>query len=137
LRVGGVGGCFGPTSYGRVPPQQGAPRHYTAWELKQLCEQGPLDVVLFHDAPAGVEIVKPTRNGEERRYVSEAEGLGEALSAIRPRVCFFGHHHARVNAVVAGIPCLGLNAVGYPGSLIAARGAEGGNIEIVGDWSGS
>jgi hypothetical protein len=76
-------------------------------------------VLLLHDAPKGVTIVQHRGPGKERRYVSEAEGLDQAVAMARPRVCFFGHHHARVTAEVAGIPCLGLNIVGRPNYLIA------------------
>jgi hypothetical protein len=74
--------------------------------------------------------VKRWPSGDERRYVSLAEGLDEALARIRPKLCFFGHHHARIDTTVAGVRCLGLNAVGYPGSL-AAFEIDGTHAEVV------
>ncbi|HEX7076067.1 MAG TPA: hypothetical protein VF226_18670 [Hyphomicrobiaceae bacterium] len=53
------------------------------------------------------------------RYRSEAEGLAQAVARTRPRVCFFGHHHTRLDAEVAGVRCIGLNKVAMPGNLVA------------------
>jgi len=135
LRVGGVGGCFGPSAYCRPPRALtgGARRHYASAELELLCASGPLDVVLFHDAPKGIEFVKRMRSGDERRYVSQAEGLSEALGRIQPKVCFFGHHHARLDALIEGVRCVGLNAVGYPGSLVAFEVDQSG-AALLGEW---
>ena len=73
------------------------------------------------------------RDGGERRYASQAEGLSEALGRIRPKLCFFGHHHARVDTVIEGVRCVGLNAVGYPGSLVAFE-ADGAAVEVIGEF---
>lgn len=114
IRVAGLGGCFGPSDYERRKLHGYAKRHYTRWDIEALAKHRPIDILLLHDAPKGVEIVQ-TR----RRYVSNAEGLDQAVAEARPRICFFGHHHARVTAEVAGVPCLGLNIVGRPGYLVA------------------
>lgn len=122
VRIGGVGGCFGPSSFGRSSRELrggGARRHYAREELDRLCSAAPLDVVLFHDAPKGIEFVKRMASGAERRYVSQAEGLSEVLRCVQPKLCFFGHHHASVDVLVEGVRCIGLNAVGYPGNLVA------------------
>ena len=58
----------------------------------------------------------PKRRGD---YLSDAEGLDKAVGSVRPRLCFFGHHHARVRAEVEGVPCLGLNIVWRPSYLVA------------------
>src|SRR5882672_9946051 len=47
------------------------------------------------------------------------EGLDVLLAKVQPRVCFFGHHHTRVDAEVEGVRCIGLNKVGRPGNLVA------------------
>ena len=54
-----------------------------------------------------------------RSYVSEAAGLDVLLAKVQPRVCFFGHHHTRVDTEVEGVRCIGLNKVGRPGNLVA------------------
>lgn len=137
IRVGGLGGCYGPSDYDRQSRHlQGyARRHYTRDEVERLCGRSDIDVLLLHDAPAGVELVKPRRGGRERRYTSEAAGLAEAVSRLRPRVCFFGHHHVRIDADVGGIRCIGLNIVARPGNLVAVDlEARGRGWSILGEW---
>lgn len=113
VRVGGLGGCYAPTSFERTTPLEGRARsHYTRGEIETLGKRG-VDVLLMHDAPAGVRFAG--RGG----YVSGAAGLGELVAAVRPKVCFFGHHHQRVDAEISGVRCIGLNVVGRPGNLVA------------------
>ncbi len=89
---------------------------------------------MLHDAPAGVEFVHKWPNGE-RRYNSQAAGLAEAVASLRPRVCFFGHHHHRVDWEVSGVPCLGLNLVGRPGNLVAIEmPISGREWKRLGEW---
>ncbi len=68
------------------------------------------------DAPAGIRFERHRRGAG---YISEAAGLDELLVRLRPRVCFFGHHHTRTDAEVAGVRCIGLNKVAMPGNLVA------------------
>lgn len=127
--VAGIGGCYGPSDYGRRSRDlQGyARRHYTHDEVERAAGEGA-DIVLTHDAPAGVCFP---------RYVSHAAGLDWALARSRPRVCFFGHHHARVDAVVSGVQCIGLNKVACPGHLVAvALETPGRQWSLLGEWSG-
>jgi len=118
IRVGGVGGCYGPSDYKRRSDRlQGyAKRHYTSDEIERLFDVSGIDIVLTHDAPAGVRFERHRRGAG---YISEAAGLDVLLTQAQPRVCFFGHHHTRVNAEVAGVPCIGLNKIGMPGNLVA------------------
>lgn len=119
LRVGGLGDCYGPSDFERQSKHlQGyAHRHYTRDEIDTLAgAQGRIDVLLVHDAPAGVQFATRRRG---RGYVSEAAGLDTLLDRVRPRVCFFCHHHTRLDAEVAGVRCLGLNKVRMPGNLVA------------------
>ncbi len=137
VRVGGLGGCFGPADYERQTRHlQGySRRHYTRDEVELLSARGRVDVLLFHDAPAGVEFVQRRRDGRERRYVSQAAGLAEVVTRTRPHVCFFGHHHVRVDAEVAGIRCMGLNIVGRAGNLVAVELEARGNVwSVLGEW---
>jgi hypothetical protein len=54
LRVGGVGGCFGPSNFERRSStlQGYAKRHYTRDEIETLSAHADLDIVLTHEAPA-------------------------------------------------------------------------------------
>lgn len=118
IRVGGVGGCYGPSDYiRRSDTLRGyAKRHYTTDEIERLACTGGVDIVLTHDAPAGVRFERHRRSAS---HVSEAAGLDALLARARPRVCFFGHYHTRVDAEVSGIRCIGLNKIAMPGNLVA------------------
>jgi predicted phosphodiesterase len=124
IRVGGVGGCYGPSDFQqRSDRLQGyAKRHYTADEIERLVRIGGVDIVLTHDAPAGVRFERHRRGAG---YVSEAAGLDDLLARVRPRVCFFGHHHTRVDAEVSGVRCIGLNKLAMPGNLVALHIEQG------------
>jgi hypothetical protein len=132
--VGGLGGCCGPSDYGRQSKhlQSYAKRHYTRDEIDSLIAAGPVDVLLVHDAPAGVRFERHRRGAG---YVSEAAGLDDILRGTRPRVCFFGHHHSRFDAAVDGVPCVGLNKVRMPGNLVAVELDERSRgWSILGEW---
>ena len=137
IRVGGIGGCHGPSDY--LKPSHllkgYARRHYTLDEIERLRNQGRVDLLLLHDAPRGITITKGTRSGDTRTYTSLAEGLDVLVTDLRPIACFFGHHHARLAAELDGIPCHGLNIVGRPGTLVAADVNPGGHMcRILGEW---
>ena len=54
--VGGIGGCYGPSDYGRNSKtlQGYARRRYTHYEVEQLAGSQGVHIVLTHDAQAGV-----------------------------------------------------------------------------------
>ncbi|MFI5301603.1 MAG: metallophosphoesterase [Polyangiales bacterium] len=134
LRVGGIGGCHGPSNFDRPSRSlQGyQKRHYTRDEVAALGARDELDVVLTHDAPAGVVF---ERHRQGARFVSDATGLDDLLARTRPRVRFFGHHHTRIDAEVAGVRCIGLNKVGYPGHLVAIEMRPGEPAwRVLGEW---
>jgi predicted phosphodiesterase len=118
VRVGGVGGCYGPSDYASQSRQLKGydRRHYTRDEVERLSARDRIDIVLTHDAPAGVNFPRHNRG---RGFVSRAEGLDTMIARLSPRVCFFGHHHTRVDATVSGVHCIGLNKVAEPGNMVA------------------
>lgn len=138
IRVGGIGGCHGPSNYERRSRDlQGlARRHFTRDECERLSNHGGIDALLLHDAPAGVEFAWRRKDSSiRRRYKSEAEGLAQALARTRPRVCFFGHHHTRLDAEISGVRCIGLNKVAMTGNLVALdMPARERGYEILGEW---
>ena len=105
LRVGGIGGCFGPSDFERPSAalQGYAKRHYTREEVNALAAQDSFDILLTHDAPAGVAFERHRRGVG---YVSEATGLDELLARTQPRICLFRlprrHRDARRPTRVAG-----------------------------------
>ena len=113
--------------------QGGARRHYTREQAARVGREGRVDILLLHDAPAGTKLGRRLPSGTIEPYVSNAAGLGEAVARARPAICFFGHHHQRVDLEIAGVRCIGLNAVGRPGNLVAFRFLEG-SCEVIGEW---
>lgn len=67
---------------------------------------------------------------------SQAAGLGDAVTQTRPKACFFGHHHQRLDTEVSGVRCIGLDAVGRPGNLVAFTLGDG-ECAIVAEWPGA
>jgi predicted phosphohydrolase len=134
IAVGGVGGCHGPSNYGRRSRDlQGyAKRHYTREDIDRLITAGPVDVLLTHDAPAGVVFERHRRG---LNWPSEAAGLDDLVRGVRPRVCFFGHHHVRLDSEIGGVRCIGLNKVRMPGNLVAVEMPERGREwSVLGEW---
>lgn len=134
LRVAGLGGCYGPSDFERPSRtlQGYAKRHYTQDEIAALSARAGIDILLVHDAPKGVQFDRHRRGAG---YVSEAAGLDELVAKTRPRVCFFGHHHARLEAEVAGVRCIGLNKVARPGNLVAFEIPAGeAGWRLIGEW---
>lgn len=137
-RVAGIGGCHGASDYA-IPtkkPQGGARRHYTREQVERVGTHGRIDVLLLHDAPAGTRLARRLPSGALQPYVSEAAGLGDAVARTRPRACFFGHHHQRLDTEVSGVRCIGLNVVGRPGNLVAFTLGDG-TAELVAEWPGA
>jgi predicted phosphodiesterase len=132
IRVGGLGGCYGPSDYERrsAALQGREKRHYTHDEIAKLRNAGPIDILLLHDAPKGVHF----RDGSYRKWTSDAAGLDRLVASVKPQICFFGHHHVRVDASVGGVRCVGLNKVGSPGNLVALQLKQGGGWENLGEW---
>lgn len=133
LRAGGIGGCFGRSDYERKGRLQGyGKRHYTREEIERLSTVRGIDIMLMHDAPAGVRF-EHHRQGPG--WVSDAAGLDDLLASTDPRVCFFGHHHQRLDGDVSGVRCVGLNKVGRPGNLVAVEITAGRrDWTILGEW---
>ena len=137
IQVGAIGGCFGASDYERSSSSlQGyARRHYTRDEIERLCGPGQLDILLLHEAPAGVQFTRRLQSGLTSHSVSDAQGLIEALERTRPRICLFGHLHYRLRTVIAGIDCIGLNIAGRPGQLVGLDipvGRRGWSV--LGEW---
>lgn len=134
LGVAGIGGCYGPSNYQRASASLygSARRHYARDEIEKLFTVGGIDVIMTHDAPAGVRFERALRQGG---FFSEAAGLDELLARTQPRVCFFGHHHVRLDSEVSGVPCIGLNKVAMPGNLVAIEmNPRGRDYTVLGEW---
>ena len=127
VRVGGIGGCYSPSDYARKSKQLRGSRkaHYAHDEIDALGGHSSIDILLLHDAPAGVHF--------DAGHTSAAEGLRELIERVRPLVCLFGHHHERVDVQIGRTPCFGLNLVGRAGSLVAFEFSQRGQFERLGE----
>ncbi len=104
IRVGGIGGCFGPSNYERRSHdlQGWAKRHFTYDECERLSSHSGVEVLLLHDAPAGVRCIglnKVAMPGNlvaidiparEREYEILAEWPRREQLSSRPRADFSG-----------------------------------------------
>jgi hypothetical protein len=101
-------------------------------EIAILCRGVSVDILLVHDAPAGIRFEK---HRQGMGWVSNAAGLDELVASMQPRGCFFGHHHTRVDGEVAGVRCVGLNKVKMPRHLVAIAIEPGGREwSLLGEW---
>lgn len=136
--LGGIGGCHGPANYERTYAslRGRAPRHFTHDQVEGLIADGPVDLLMTHDAPAGVEFTWKRKDGSvRRRYQSEADGLAEAVAACNPIRALFGHHHTRLDAMIRGVPCIGLNKSPHPGYLVAFEVRSSDRyFDLLGEW---
>jgi hypothetical protein len=141
LKVGGVGGCSGPSDYEKLQLTGRTRRHYLKRELAELANNavGTLDVLLLHDAPAGRIVRMHSTRNPSPGLTSESQGLVELISAIRPRICLTGHLHMRSERLVAGVRTVGLNRIPHRGSLLLldfpAEGGEPRQLAEIGGCS--
>jgi hypothetical protein len=140
LRVGGVGGCFGPSDYRKERLTGWTRRHYTRADLQRLEEgaRGGLDVLLLHEPPGGEATeahAPPWRT--PRRWTLAGEGQAELVARVRPRVCFTGHLHARIERSVAGVRVVGLHKVPVRGSVLLVDIPVEGVVVDVAEWGGA
>jgi len=123
-RVAALGGTFAPSWYhtpaAALPPSRGrksaaAPlklgksrddkrRHFVRDEVL-VCKSLPnVDVFLTHEAP------RPFYPAG-RRIDSGKTVINEVLTAMRPRLHLFGHHHEFTDSVRQGVRSIGLDVV--------------------------
>lgn len=57
--------------------------------------------------------------GKRPSYVTRGPGLRSLVETLKPKVVFFGHHHAKIRTELFGIPVFGLNLIGREGWLVA------------------
>ena len=129
LRIVGLGGTFAPTMYdvaaADLPhPKKGSAkateladrrRHFVREEVEACKAAAPVDLFLSHEAPRPFRVNRGIDAGKTP--------INEVLSALRPRLHLFGHHHRFTESVVGGVRsvCLDLVSTSYllidPGPL--------------------
>ena len=106
--MAGLGGTFAPTWYDTPAaklthtPKDDKRRHFVREETDALKQpQGPVDVLLTHEAPKPFWIDLPSSTApttrRQRRDVGKAQ-IAEVADALRPRLHCFGHHHLYTRA---------------------------------------
>lgn len=140
LRVGGVGGCYGASDYRKERLSGWARRHYTRADLRRLeaAARGGLDVLLLHEPPAGEATELHAPEGfRVRSWTLSGEGQADLVASVRPRVCFTGHLHARIERNVSGVRVVGLHKVPIRGSVLLVDVPPSGEVVDVAEWGGA
>lgn len=139
LRVGGVGGCYGPRDFERVTLHGAARRHYARADIERLARAGPLDVLLLHEPPAGlVTEVHAPPGMSPRTWNLKGSGLAELVAQARPRICFSGHIHARTERRIEGVRTIGLHKVPVRGSVLLIEILPGTAEPVdLAEWGGA
>ena len=123
-RVAALGGTFAPTRYhtsaGALPPSRGRRgsgtsiklgksrddkrRHFVRDEVLLCKSLTAIDLFMTHEAP------RPFYP-QGRRLDSGKTVINEVLTAMRPKLHLFGHHHEFTDSVRQGVRSIGLDIV--------------------------
>lgn len=130
LRVAGLGGTHAPTMY-EVPaadlphPKKSTAkateaadrrRHFVREEVEACKALRDVDVFLSHEAPRPFRVQRGIDAGKTQ--------INEVLSAMKPRLHLFGHHHRFTPGACEGVPSICLDQVGDSHLLIDAKTLE-------------
>lgn len=132
-RVAALGGTFAPSWYhtpaAALPPSRGQRtnamlklgksrddkrRHFVREEVIACKALGGVDLFLTHEAP------RPFYPAG-RRIDAGKTVINEVLTALRPRLHLFGHHHEFTDSVRQGVRSIGLDVVTKSYLLIDAE----------------
>jgi uncharacterized protein len=133
-RVAALGGTFAPSWYhtpvAELPPSRGRRvagaavklgksrddkrRHFVREEVLACKALTGIDVLLTHEAP------RPFYSTGKRLDAGKTV-INEVLTALRPRLHLFGHHHEFTDSVRQGIRSIGLDIVTKSYLLIDAE----------------
>ena len=130
-RLAALGGTFAPTWYhtpaADLPPSRGRKaglatlklgksrddkrRHFVREEVAACKALTGIDIFLTHEAP------RPFYPAG-RRIDAGKTVINEVLTAMRPRLHLFGHHHEFTDSIRQGVRSIGLDVVGTSYLLI-------------------
>lgn len=121
LRILGLGGTFAPTMYELPaaalphPRKRSAKateladrrRHFVREEVEACRAVGQVDLFLSHEAPRPFRVHRGIDAGKTP--------INEVLTAVKPRLHLFGHHHRFSESIVGGVRsvCLDLVSISY------------------------
>ncbi len=110
LTIAGLGGTFAPTWYDkpatdlrRLTARDDRRRHFVQEEVEACKALSGVDVFLSHEAPRPFPLARVKDAGKTQ--------INEVLSAMRPRLHLFGHHHRYTAAERQHVPSIGLAVV--------------------------
>jgi Icc-related predicted phosphoesterase len=129
MRIAGLGGTFAPTWYdtpaaalphptkrsARATEQADRRRHFVREEVDACKTLAAIDIFLTHEAP------RPYFVGAAagRRGIDAGKTpINEVLTAMKPRLHLFGHHHRFSDNERHGVRSVGLDVVGRSYLLI-------------------
>lgn len=108
--LAGLGGTLAPTWYEkpaselrRISPRDDRRRHFVHEEVDACKALHGVDVFLSHEAPRPFPLGRVKDAGKTP--------INEVLSAMRPRLHLFGHHHVYTVAERQRVPSIGLEKV--------------------------
>jgi Icc-related predicted phosphoesterase len=117
MRLAGLGGTFAPTWYDK-PPSALTPnkrddkrRHFVQQEVDACKQMTGVDVFLSHEAARPFLLRPQRKSGPSRPIDAGKTPINEVLTAMRPRLHLFGHHHTYVEAERQGVTSIGLEMV--------------------------
>jgi predicted phosphodiesterase len=102
IKVLGFGGNFSPkysTGHHKlIGPRR---RHNTPEQLTKALSCIDVDIFISHEPPQPYFL---------RNKDCGIKTINEILAKVKPKICFFGHHHYETfNALHEGVPCTGLD----------------------------
>jgi hypothetical protein len=110
LTLAGLGGTFAPTWYDkpaselrRLSPRDDRRRHFVHEEVDACKSLRGVDIFLSHEAARPFALPRMRDAGKTP--------INEALSAVRPRLHLFGHHHLYSVSERQHVPSIGLDKV--------------------------
>jgi predicted phosphodiesterase len=120
LRVAGLGGTFAPTMYEVAPAELPHPRkstvkatvladrrrHFVRAEVHACQAMHGVDVLLTHEAASPFRAFPGGRGPDAGK-----RAINDVLSAMRPKLHLFGHHHRFSEQEREGVPSVGLDLV--------------------------
>jgi predicted phosphodiesterase len=108
--IAGLGGTFAPTWYEkpagelrRLSPRDDRRRHFVHEEVEACRALPDIDIFLSHEAARPFPLPRVNDAGKTP--------INEVLSAMRPRLHLFGHHHRYTVRERQRVPSIGLDKV--------------------------
>jgi Icc-related predicted phosphoesterase len=117
LTLAGLGGTLAPTLYERTPAELAEAstksndrrRHFVRSEVEACKRLTAVDVFLSHEAARPFLLTPQRKTSPSRPIDAGKTPINEVLSAMRPRVHVFGHHHTYIVAERQQVPSIGLD----------------------------